>query len=67
MDPAEALDALADLGGPTLVPMHFDTLTAGKDGPGEARERLVAEARARGVDDHVRVLRIGERAVIVPR
>jgi len=66
MDPDEALDALGVLGARTMVPIHFDTLVAGKDSPGEARETLRARARDRGVADHVDVLRIGERRVIVP-
>jgi N-acyl-phosphatidylethanolamine-hydrolysing phospholipase D len=66
MDPAEALDALRDLGARTMIPMHFDTLVAGTDAPGEARELLIAEACARGVADRVELLRIGERRVVVP-
>ncbi len=67
MNPDEALDALSDLGARTMVPMHFDTLVAGKDAPGEARELLVDHARTRGLSDRVDVLRIGERSIIVPR
>lgn len=66
MDPDGALDALADLGAAKMVPMHFDTLRS-DDAPGQARERLVAEAHARGLDDRVEVLRVGQRAVIVPK
>jgi L-ascorbate metabolism protein UlaG (beta-lactamase superfamily) len=65
MNPDEALDAFQDLGASRMVPIHFDTLRSG-DGPGEARERLVSLARARGVGDRVQVLRVGERSVIVP-
>ena len=66
MDPDEALDALSDLGARTMIPMHFDTLVAGQDAPGEARELLVVRARARGMEDRVGLLRIGERRVVVP-
>lgn len=65
MNPDEALDALSDLGASKLIPMHFDTLRSG-DAPGEARERLVNLARARGLDGRVEVLHVGQRAVIVP-
>jgi L-ascorbate metabolism protein UlaG (beta-lactamase superfamily) len=67
MDPEEALDALRDLGADFMVPIHFDTLVAGTDTPGEAREALVAQARERNVADRVAVLRIGERRVILPK
>ena len=67
MDPDEALDALADLGARTMIPIHFDTLVAGKDGPGEARDLLALRARARGLSDRVEILRIGERRVVVAR
>ena len=66
MDPDGALDALTDLGASKLIPMHFDTLRS-DDGPGEARERLLAQAHARGLDGRVDVLRVGERAVIIPK
>jgi L-ascorbate metabolism protein UlaG (beta-lactamase superfamily) len=66
MDPDGALDALTDLGASKMVPMHFDTLKS-DDGPGEARARLLAQAHARGLDDRVEVLRVGQRAVIVPK
>jgi N-acyl-phosphatidylethanolamine-hydrolysing phospholipase D len=65
MGPDEALDALSDLGASKMVPMHFDTLRS-DDAPGEARERLVTVARERGLSDRVDVLRVGERAIIVP-
>ena len=66
MDPDGALDALVDLGAATMIPMHFDTLRS-DDAPGQARERLVAEAHARGLDGRVDVLHVGERAVLIPR
>jgi len=66
MDPDEALDALSDLGARTMIPMHFDTLVAGTDAPGEARELLALQARARGMSDRVDLLRIGERRVVIP-
>lgn len=66
MDPDDALvAALTDLGASKLIPIHFDTLRS-DDAPGEARERLVSLAHARGLDDRVEVLSVGERAILVP-
>jgi L-ascorbate metabolism protein UlaG (beta-lactamase superfamily) len=67
MDPGEALDAFADLGADRLIPMHFDTLINGTDDPGEAREALRAQAKARGLENRVSVLRIGERKVVIEK
>jgi L-ascorbate metabolism protein UlaG (beta-lactamase superfamily) len=66
MDPDEALDAFRDLGAAKMVPIHYDTLKSG-DAPAEARERLIAHARDRGVSERISVLRVGERSVVVPR
>jgi L-ascorbate metabolism protein UlaG (beta-lactamase superfamily) len=66
MDPDEALDAFRDLGATKMVPIHYDTLKSG-DAPGEARERLIAHAKNRGVSERVTVLRVGERSVVIPR
>jgi N-acyl-phosphatidylethanolamine-hydrolysing phospholipase D len=67
VDPAEALRAFHDLGARTMVPIHFDTLVNGFDTPGEARATLEGEARARGLEDRVRILPIGGQAVIIGR
>ena len=67
MDPAEAVQALLDLGADRMVPIHFDTLVNGLDAPGEARDALAREARIRGVADRVTILPIGGQAVVVPR
>ncbi len=66
MDPDGALDAISDLGVAKMIPMHFDTLSS-DDAPGQARERLVAQAHARGLNDRIEVLHVGQRAVLVPR
>jgi L-ascorbate metabolism protein UlaG (beta-lactamase superfamily) len=66
MDPDGALDAMSDLHAAKMIPLHFDTLRS-DDGPGEARERLLAQAHARGLDGRVDVLHVGERRVIVPK
>jgi L-ascorbate metabolism protein UlaG (beta-lactamase superfamily) len=65
-DPAEAVQAFVDLRARTMVPIHFDTLINGFDGPGEARTTLRRVVHARGLDDRVRILPIGGQAVIVP-
>jgi L-ascorbate metabolism protein UlaG (beta-lactamase superfamily) len=65
MDPDEALDAMSDLGAAVMVPIHFDTMVAGHDWPGEARERLVTRSLARGLADRVDLLRIGERRTLI--
>jgi N-acyl-phosphatidylethanolamine-hydrolysing phospholipase D len=65
-DPAEAVQAFVDLGARTMVPIHFETLINGFDGPGEERATLQRVVHARGLDDAVRVLPIGGQAVIIP-
>lgn len=65
MGPDEAPDALGDLRGSKMVPIHFDTLRS-DDAPGAARERLVTLAKQRGLSNRVEVLHVGQRAVIVP-
>ncbi|HEY1691617.1 MAG TPA: MBL fold metallo-hydrolase [Polyangiaceae bacterium] len=68
VDPAESVQAFLDLGARTMVPMHFDTLVNGFDAPGEPRATLERVMRERGLGpDRVRILRIGEQAVVVPR
>jgi len=49
-----------------MVPIHFETLINGFDAPGEACATLERIVHARGLDDRVRILRIGGQAVIVP-
>lgn len=68
VDPGEAVQAFVDLGARTMVPMHFDTLVNGFDAPGEARATLERVVRERGLaPDRVRILRVGEQAVLRTR
>ena len=62
MDPEEAYQAFLDLRAGTLLPMHFGTFDL-TDEPIDLPPKVLAEvvARRAGVDDRVRVLRIGER------
>jgi L-ascorbate metabolism protein UlaG (beta-lactamase superfamily) len=67
-DPAEAVQAFFDLGARAMVPIHYDTLVNGLDAPGEPRAVLERVMRERGLGpDRVRILAIGEQAVVVPR
>ena len=65
-DPGEALQAFLDLGARWMIPIHFDTLVNGFDGPGEAAQTLEAESRAHGLEARVKILPIGGQAVVVP-
>ncbi|HEX7602770.1 MAG TPA: MBL fold metallo-hydrolase [Polyangiaceae bacterium] len=67
MDPAEALEAFADLGADRMVPMHFDTFVNGTDTEGEARETLKTLVAQHGLGDKVSVLEIGERKTLLAR
>jgi N-acyl-phosphatidylethanolamine-hydrolysing phospholipase D len=68
MDPAEALQAMDDLGARTMVPIHFDTFVNGLDAEGDAPRALEAARVARGTDpSRVARLQIGERRVFVAR
>ncbi|HEY2518419.1 MAG TPA: MBL fold metallo-hydrolase [Polyangiaceae bacterium] len=65
-DPGEALQAFLDLGARWMIPIHFDTLVNGFDGPGEAVATLERESRARGLEARVKILPVGGQAVVVP-
>jgi L-ascorbate metabolism protein UlaG (beta-lactamase superfamily) len=68
MDPAEALQAMDDLGAHTMVPIHFGTFVNGLDAEGDPPRALIAAARARGTDpSRVALLQIGERRVFIAR
>jgi N-acyl-phosphatidylethanolamine-hydrolysing phospholipase D len=67
VDPAEALDAFADLGARWMVPMHHSTFVNSIDPPDAEVRELARLTRARGLDDRVRILAIGEQRVLVPR
>ena len=65
-DPGEALQAFKDLGARWMIPIHYDTLIDGFDGPGEAVKTLEVESRARGLEARVKILAIGGQAVVIP-
>jgi L-ascorbate metabolism protein UlaG (beta-lactamase superfamily) len=68
VDPREAVQAFLDLGAKIMIPIHFDTFVNSGDEPGEARDLLVRTMQERGLtDEQVRILKIGEQRVIVPR
>jgi L-ascorbate metabolism protein UlaG (beta-lactamase superfamily) len=68
VDPAEALQAFADVGARVMVPIHHDTLVNGFDARGEAITVLRREMAARGLgEDRVRILPIGGQSVILSR
>lgn len=68
MNPPEALRAFRDLDAVTMVPMHYDTFINSIDRPGEAVPALRSAMSAAQVNEaRVRILQIGERAVLVPR
>jgi N-acyl-phosphatidylethanolamine-hydrolysing phospholipase D len=67
MDPKEALDAFALLGADVMIPIHYETLVNGTDEIGEPRSTLAKEAHARGLDDRVFALHIGEQRVVLAR
>ncbi|YCM46365.1 MBL fold metallo-hydrolase [Verrucomicrobiaceae bacterium 227] len=53
MNPEEALQAFEDLGAELMVPMHYGTFPLGNEHPDEPIQRLLAEARKRGIEDRV--------------
>jgi N-acyl-phosphatidylethanolamine-hydrolysing phospholipase D len=61
LDPEEALEAAADVGATSVVPMHFGTFDLTDEPLDEPPARFRAEASRRGLDtERVRVLAIGE-------
>jgi L-ascorbate metabolism protein UlaG (beta-lactamase superfamily) len=64
MNPEEALKAFIELRAKTLVPMHYGTFRLGYEPLHEPLERLLAAARAHGVEDKVLVMTEGKPAVL---
>jgi L-ascorbate metabolism protein UlaG (beta-lactamase superfamily) len=64
--PEEALQAFADLGANTMVPMHYNTFRLGREPMDEPLQRLLAAAVAVGIRDKVQPLSEGE-ALLVPK
>ncbi len=63
MTPAEAVQAFNDLGGKTLIPMHYGTYDLSDEPLGEPL-RLLRELEADGsIEGELRVLKVGERFI----
>jgi L-ascorbate metabolism protein UlaG (beta-lactamase superfamily) len=64
MNPEEALKAFIELRAKTLVPMHYGTFRLGYEPLHEPLERLLAAARAHGVENKVLVMTEGKPVVL---
>lgn len=60
MNPEEALQAFEDLGAQLMVPMHYGTFPLGNEPQNEPIERLLEEAKRRGLEDRVIVPEAGK-------
>ncbi len=67
MDPEEALEAFGDLGAKWMVPIHHSTFLQSVDGPTAEPEELARLSHERGLDERVRILRVGEQRVFSSR
>ena len=63
-DPREALQAFADLGARTLIPIHWGTYDLAEELLHEPPEVLVVEAKRLGVSDRIHVLPAGRQFVV---
>ena len=65
--PREALQAFLDLGGKTMVPIHFDTFVNSTDQVGDAPKLLEVARKERGIaKERIRQLGVGEIATLSP-
>ena len=64
MNPEEAVRAFLELRAKTLVPMHYGTFPLGFEPMHEPPERLLASARAHGIEDKVLVMTEGKPVVL---
>jgi L-ascorbate metabolism protein UlaG (beta-lactamase superfamily) len=64
MNPEEAVQAFIELGAKTLVPMHYGTFRLGFEPMHEPPERLLACARANGIENKVVVMTEGQPVVL---
>jgi N-acyl-phosphatidylethanolamine-hydrolysing phospholipase D len=60
VSPEEGVQLFQDVRGRRLVPMHWATFALNREPNGEPPRRLVAEARRRGLEDHLRLLGPGQ-------
>ena len=60
MNPAQALDAFADLQGKFMIPMHFETYRLGAEPLDEPRKILHEQGKTRGISDRIIAPHIGE-------
>lgn len=63
MNPEEAVRAFLELGAKRLVPMHYGTFRLSYEPLHEPPERLLACARAHGIEEHVTVMNEGVTVV----
>lgn len=67
-DPHDALEIFRDLGAKAMVPIHFDTYQESVDSAGEASATLLnLKTEQHLTDDQLRIMRIGEQVVFIPR
>ncbi len=59
-NPDDVIKAFKDIGGRTLVPMHYGTFDLSDEPPGQPLQLLLAAAETAGIRDQVRVLAINE-------
>ena len=64
MNPEEAVQAFLELGAKTLVPMHYGSFRLGYEPLEEPPERLLACARAKGIESEVLVLTEGKPVLL---
>ena len=67
IDPKEAVQAFLELRAQRLLPMHFGTFVNSFDEVGEAPRELARAAAARGLEDRLVMLAIGEQRVLHSR
>jgi len=64
MNPEQAVQAFEELGGKTLVPMHYGSFRLGYEPLDEPPARLLTAARLRGVEDKVLIMTEGTPVVV---
>ena len=64
MNPEEAVQAFLELRAKTLIPMHYGTFRLSFEPMHEPPERLLAAARAHGIEDRILVMTEGKPMVL---